>query len=65
MAWAFHMALCCCRTWIEVLVDQLDADVWAPFEEPPLSSFEKGGDLWVSQQLVCKFDVIGPCLYRM
>ncbi len=65
MAWAFHMALCWCRTRIEVFVDQLDADVRAPFEEPPLSSFEEGGDLWVAQRLVRKFDIIGPCLYRM
>ncbi len=65
MAWAFHMALRCCRTRIEVFVDQLDADVRAPFDEHPLSSFEKGGDLWVAQRLVHKFDIIGPCLYRM
>jgi hypothetical protein len=65
MAWAFHMALRCCRTRIEVLVDQFDADVRAPFEEPSLSSFEKGGDLWVAQQLVCKIDIIGPCSYQM
>ncbi len=65
MAWAFHMALHCCRTWIEVFVDQLNADVRVPVEEPRLSSFEKGGDLWVAQQLVRKFDIIGLCLYQM
>ncbi len=65
MAWALHMALCCCRTRIEVFVDQLHADVRAPIEESPLSSFEKGGDLWVAQRLVRKFDIIGPCSYRM
>ena len=40
-----HMALCCGRTWIEVLIYKFDADVRAPFEKPPFSSFEKGGSL--------------------
>ncbi len=65
MSWALYMALCCGRTWVEVLIYKFDADVRAPFEKPPFSSFEKGGNLWVAQRLVHKFDIIDPCSNRV
>ncbi len=36
-----------------------------PLRNPPFSSFEKGGNLWVAQQLVPKFDIIDPCLNQV
>jgi hypothetical protein len=42
MSWAFHMALTCGGTAVEILVDQFLADVWASVEEAASHHFEEG-----------------------
>jgi hypothetical protein len=65
MSGAFHVAFRCGGAWVEVFKYQSLFHVRAPFEEPLAYGFEKGGDAWVAQRLVCKLDGIGACTDRM
>jgi hypothetical protein len=46
-------------TWVQVFLLPMFADVWAPFDETLGQCFHQGGDFWVAQRLVSKFDFIG------
>jgi hypothetical protein len=58
MSRAFHVALCCGATWVEIPENKFFRHIWAPFEEPLLCGFQKSGDFGIAQGLVCKFDSV-------
>jgi hypothetical protein len=41
MSWVLHMAFCCGRTWVEVLIYKFDADVRAPLRNPRLVALRR------------------------
>jgi hypothetical protein len=60
-----HVSFCRCRARIEILEDQMLCHIRTTREEPPSNSFQQSGYFGTAQGLMCKFDGIDPCAYRM
>jgi hypothetical protein len=59
LLWALHVALCCCRTQVQVFYHKFLIEIGAPFEEPSSYSFREGWYCRIAQRLVCKFYGVG------
>ena len=49
MSGSLHVSLCCCRARIEILVNELLAQVRAPVEEAASHCLEESQYFWVAQ----------------